>query len=133
MRSPSSLSPAFSPPPLFIILLLRRRNLAVDVVKRARRSDKDCGDRKHPGIAKASVQPLADEDEYHDYGRELDPDPSEIGTGQTLRGALLRPFFLIHSALKLTACEDFHKLGSTLEPKAARKFTKLATPRNTRS
>src|SRR3954464_10246072 len=122
MRSPSSLSPTYSPP-LFVIVLLRRGDLAVHVVKRARRTDERRGDRKRPGITETPVQPLADEDEHHDDGRELDPDPGEVGTGQTLGGALLRPLFVIHSALKLTACEDFHKLSSAVQPNAARKFT----------
>src|SRR4051812_23540112 len=108
MRSPSSLSPIYSPP-LFVVTLLGYGNLAIHAVERAACSEKNSCDGEHPGFTEATVEPLTEEREDEDPSRELDSEPGEVGARQSLRRALFRPLFVIHPARKLTACEDFHK------------------------
>src|SRR6185295_16682228 len=107
MRAPSFPSPPHSP--ILVVPFLGRRDLAIDAVKRPARPYNHADDGEQPVGTDAVIDPLSDVQEQDDCKRELDPDPGEIGAGETLGGALLRPFLVIHSAMKLTACEEFHK------------------------
>src|SRR4051812_24451247 len=131
MQSPSSLSPTHSPA-LFVVTLLRRGNPAIHAVERARCTEKNAADREHPGSTETMIEPLANEGEDEHGDRELNPHSGELGAGQTLRGAVLRPLFIVHCAMKLTACEDFHKRKWPVQPKATRRFPNLATSRHPR-
>src|SRR4051794_40003534 len=99
MRSPSFPSPSCAP--FLIVLLLRRGDLAIDVVERSTSSDEYSDDGEQAVGTDALIDPLADVQEKDDCQRELYPHPGEIGAGETLRGALLRRFLVTHSAMKL--------------------------------
>ena len=55
------------------------------------------------------IEPLTGEEKDDDDQRELDPYAGEIGAGEAAFGARSGPLLVFHSAMKLSACEDFHK------------------------
>src|SRR3982074_56813 len=67
-------------------------NLAVHVVERRAAPHEHASNGEQPIGAKAFIQPLTREEKNNDRNGELDPDAGEIGAGQTLFGAGLRPF-----------------------------------------
>jgi hypothetical protein len=113
--------------PLCVVPLLRRADLAVHAIEGSARSNEHSGDGEQAVGAKSVIQPLAGEQEDDDRQRELHPDAGEIGAGETRLGAPLRPFFVIHFALKLTACEEFHKQLTYSFPKGARRLVRRAS------
>src|SRR6185436_387708 len=120
-------------PSLLVVLFLRRGDLAVHTVERARSTDEDAGYREHPVATESSIKPLSGEQEDDDGERELDPQAGEIGAVETLFRGRLRPLFVIHSGMKLTACEDFHKRKSRPFPKRDRTPERVASSTVTRS
>ena len=94
---------------LFIVAPPRRGDLAIHVVERGSTPNEHPREGEQPIGAKAVIEPLTGEEEGDDGDRELHPDAGEIGAGQALFRAGLRPLFVFHSGEKLTACEDFHK------------------------
>jgi hypothetical protein len=94
---------------LFVVTPLRRGNLAVHVVESAATTHENSSDGEHSVGAESVIDPLTEEQKGDDGDCELYPDTGEIGAGQALFGAGLRPLFVFHSREKLTACEDFHK------------------------
>src|SRR5438105_1804975 len=129
---PSSLFPS-SAIPLLVVAFLRRADLAVHVVEGGGGADEHTGNGEQPVEAEFVIEPLASEEEDEDGERELQSQPGEIGAGETLVGTRLRPLSVIHSALKLTACEDFHTQRGGRLPKRRRKFQPHASRRSTRS
>src|SRR2546423_3518840 len=79
------------PPSLFVVAPLCRGDLAVHVVESGTTTDEHPSDSEHSAGAEPAIYPLTEEQEDNDSSRELDPDTGEIGAGQTLVGAGLRP------------------------------------------
>src|SRR5712671_1220525 len=81
---------------LLVVAPLCRGDLAVHVVERRAAAHEHAGNGEQPIGAKAFIQPLTREQKNDDRKGELDPEASEIGAGQTLFGARLRPFPVFH-------------------------------------